>query len=165
MEGMAYNGGEENARSTSSLITWGKAKIVAFGDLTWDREKDLFCPVDRIGKVDVYLATHHGTGLSGSPAAVNAMAPVVAIVGNSARKGADAARMKTILASPRIQGVWQLHTTTVSPDVNVDPSMIANADTDQTKDKFYALRLRIEKDGKVTVINERNGFNKTYGAK
>ena len=25
------------------------------------------------------------------------------------------------------------------------------------------LRLRIEKDGKITVINERNGFNKTYG--
>jgi competence protein ComEC len=165
MEGMANNGGEENARSTSSIITWGKTKIAAFGDLTWDREKDLFCPIDKIGKVDVYLATHHGTGLSGSPAAVNALAPVVVIVGNSARKGADAARMKTIQASPRIQGVWQLHTTTVSPDVNVDPSMIANADTDQTKDKFYALRLRIEKDGKVTVINERNGFNKTYGAK
>ena len=164
MEGMANNGGEENARSTSSVITWGKAKIAAFGDLTWDREKDLFCPIDRIGKVDVYLATHHGTGLSGSPAAVNALAPVVAIVGNSARKGADAARMKTIQASPRIQGVWQLHTTTVSPDVNVDPSMIANPDTDQSKDKFYALRLRIEKDGKVTVINERNGFNKTYQA-
>ena len=27
----------------------------------------------------------------------------------------------------------------------------------------YNLRLRIEKDGKITVINERNGFNKTYG--
>jgi competence protein ComEC len=165
MEAMANNGGEENARSTASVISYGKARIAAFGDLTWDREKDLFCPVDRIGKVDVYLATHHGTGLSGSPAAVNALAPVVAIVGNSARKGADAARMKTIKASPRIQDVWQLHTTTVSPDVNVDPAMIANPDTDQSKDKFYALRLRIEKDGKVTVINERNGFNKTYGAK
>jgi hypothetical protein len=51
------------------------SQIAAFGDLTWDREKDLFCPVDKIGKVDVYLATHHGTGLSGSPAAVNAWRP------------------------------------------------------------------------------------------
>ena len=90
MEGMAGNGGEENARSTASVITYGKAKIAAFGDLTWDREKDLFCPTDKVGKVDVYLATHHGTALSGSPAAVNALAPIVAIVGNSARKGADA---------------------------------------------------------------------------
>lgn len=164
MEGMANNGGEENARSTASVISFGKARIAAFGDLTWDREKDLFCPIDRVGKVDVYLATHHGTALSGSPAAVNALAPVVAIVGNSARKGADAERMKTIKASPRIQGVWQLHTTTVAPDANVPVDMIANPVTDQSKDSAYALRLRIEKDGKVTVINERNGYNKSYEA-
>jgi len=165
MEAMANNGGEENARSTASVISWGKTKIAAFGDLTWDREKDLFCPIDRVGKVDVYLATHHGTGLSGSPAAVNALAPVVAIVGNSARKGADAERMKTIKASPRIQGVWQLHTTTVAADINGPAEMIANESTDQARDKFFGLRLRIQKNGEITVINERNGFNKTYGAK
>lgn len=164
MAGMASNGGEENARSTASLITFGKVRIAAFGDLTWDREKDLFCPTNKVGKVDVYLATHHGTALSGSPAAVNALAPIVAIVGNSARKGADAERMKTIKASPRIQGVWQLHTTTVAKDVNVPADMIANEGTDQAKDKAYALRLRIEKSGKITVINERTGYNKTYGA-
>ena len=163
MQPMAANGGEENARSTSSVITFGKARIAVFGDLTWDREKDLFCPTDKVGKVDVYLATHHGTAMSGSPAAVNALAPIVAIVGNSPRKGADAERMKTIKASPRIQGVWQLHTTTVAPDVNVPTDMIANEGTDQAKDKAYGLRLRIEKSGKVTVINERNGYNKTYG--
>lgn len=165
MEAMANNGGEENARSTASVISWGKTKIAAFGDLTWDREKDLFCPIDRVGKVDVYLATHHGTGLSGSPAAVNALAPVLAIVGNSARKGADAERMKTIKASPRIQGVWQLHTTTVAADINGPTEMIANESTDQARDKFFGLRLRIQKNGEITVINERNGFNKTYGAK
>jgi hypothetical protein len=164
MEGMANNGGEENARSTASLISFGKARITVFGDLTWDREKDLFCPVDKVGKVDVYLATHHGTALSGSPAAVNALAPIVAIMGNSARKGADAERMKTIKASPRIQGVWQLHTTTAAPDVNVAADMIANPGTDQSKDKAFGLRLRIEKSGKVTVINERNGYNKSYQA-
>jgi len=163
MENMHNNGGEENARSTASLISYGKAKIAAFGDFTWDREKDLFCPIDKVGKVDVYLATHHGTALSGSPAAVNALAPIVAIVGNSPRKGADAARMKTIKDSPRIQGVWQLHTTTVAPDANVPADMIANPVTDQSKDKAFGLRLRIERSGKVTVINERNGYNKTYG--
>ena len=164
VEGMPNSGGEENARSTASLISYGKAKIAVFGDLTWDREKDLVCPIDRVGKVDVYLATHHGSALSGNPAAVHALAPVVAIVGNSARKGADAERMKIIKTSPRIQDVWQLHTTTVSPGVNVAAEMIANPDTDQSKDKAYALRLRIGKDGQVTVINERNGFNKTYQA-
>src|SRR6201999_2490248 len=165
MEGMAGNGGEENARSTASLISYGKVKIAAFGDLTWDREKDLFCPTDKVGKVDIYLATHHSTALSGSPAAVNALAPIVAIAGNGARKGADPARMKTIENSPRIQGVWQLHASTAAPEANVDPQMIANVDADQSKDKFYNLRLRIQKEGEITVINERNGFNKTYPAK
>jgi hypothetical protein len=73
--------------------------------------------------------------------------------------------MKTIKASPRIQGVWQLHTTTVAPDVNVERDMIANPDTDQSKDRFYDLRLRIKKSGEITVINERNGFNKSYQVK
>lgn len=165
MEGMANNGGEENARSTSSVISYGKVKIAAFGDLTWDREKDLFCPIDKVGKVDIYLATHHSTALSGSPAAVNALAPIVAIAGNGARKGADPVRMKTIESSPRIQGVWMLHASTASPAANVEPDMIANISTDVAGDKAYNLRLRIEKNGKITVINERNGFNKTYGGK
>jgi len=165
MEPMANNGGEENARSTASVISYGKVKIAAFGDLTWDREKDLFCPTNKVGKVDIYLATHHSTGLSGSPAAVNALAPIVAIAGNGARKGADPARMKTIEASPRIEGVWQLHASTATPAANVEADMIANPDADQTKDRFNNLRLRIEKSGKITVINERNGFNKTYQAK
>jgi competence protein ComEC len=165
MAPMANNGGEENARSTASVISWGKARIAAFGDLTWDREKDLFCPIDKVGKVDVYLATHHSTGLSGSPAAVNALAPIVVIAGNGARKGADPARMKTIQDSPRVQGVWQLHASTANPQANVDPQMIANPDADQTKDKFYDLRLRIHKSGEITVINERNGFNKSYQSK
>lgn len=164
MDSMANNGGEENARSTSSVITYGKVKIAAFGDLTWDREKDLFCPVNKVGKVDVYLATHHGTALSGSPAAVNALSPIVTIMGNGARKGGDPARVKTIEKSPRNQGLWKLHASTSNPDVNGDPQMIANPDADQTKDKFNNLRLRIERNGKITVINERTGFNKTYQA-
>ena len=37
-------------------------------------------------------------------------------------------------------------------------------DADQAKDKGYNLRLRIQKNGNITVINERNGYNKTYKA-
>jgi beta-lactamase superfamily II metal-dependent hydrolase len=165
MEPMANNGGEENARSTSAVISYGKVRIAAFGDLTWDREKDLFCPADKVGKVDVYLATHHGTGLSGSPAAVNALAPIVTIMGNGTRKGADPARVATIEKSPRNEGLWKLHASIPNPQVNGDPNLIANADMDAAKDKFYNLRLRITKAGAITVINERNGFNKTYQVK
>ncbi|MEY4706379.1 MAG: hypothetical protein RJB58_102 [Pseudomonadota bacterium] len=164
MESMSQIGGEENARSLAVVISYGKTRIAAFGDLTWDREKDLFCPANRVGKVDVYLATHHGTALSGSPASVNALAPIVTIMGNGARKGADPARVKTILGSPRHKDLWNLHASVTNPDVNGDPQLIANPDADLTNDKFFGLRLRIEPDGKITVINERNGYNRTYQA-
>ena len=69
MEGMANNGGEENARSTASVISYGKARIAAFGDLTWDREKDLFCPIDRGrqgGCVSGHPSRHRAVRQSGS---------------------------------------------------------------------------------------------------
>jgi len=42
--------------------------------------------------------------------------------------------------------------------------MIANTDLDQSKDKMFNIRLRIQKNGNITVINERNGYNRTYKA-
>jgi len=164
MPGMPSNNGEENARSIASVITYGKTKIAVFGDLTWDREKDLFCPNDKVGKVDVYLASHHGSYWSGSPAMVNSLQPIVTIMGNSPTKGDDPERAKTIEANPRFQTMWQLHASRTDPQINVAPDMIANPDPDSAKDNRYNLRVQITKDGDITVINERNNFTKTYKA-
>lgn len=164
MQPMFPNGGEENTRSVASLLTYGKVKIAAFGDLTWDREKDLFCPIDRVGKVDVYLASHHGTQWSGSPAMVNSLQPIVTIMGNSATKGDDPQRVKTIEGNPRFQALWRLHISRQHPDIDGSPDLIANPSPDADKDDRYNIRLRIRKNGEITVINERNGFNKTYHA-
>lgn len=164
MQPMGPNGGEENSRSTSSLITYGKTKIAAFGDLTWNSEMKLFCPVDKVGKVDVLLASHHGLQFSNSPAQVESLQPKVVIVGNAIRKGDDPDRMKSYMANPRFEGMWRLHVTANHDDLDGDKNMIANIDADQAKDKGYNLRLRIQKNGNITVINERNGYNKTYKA-
>jgi hypothetical protein len=164
LESMPSNNGEENARSVASLITYGKVKIAVFGDLTWDREKGLFCPNDKVGKVDVYFASHHGSYWSGSPAMLNALQPIVTIMGNSATKGDDPERVKTIEANPRFQAMWQIHGSRTDPQVNVASDMIANPDPDSAKDDRYNLRLQITKDGDITVINERNNFSKTYKA-
>ena len=43
--------------------------------------------------------------------------------------------------------------------------MIANTDDDLAKDKAYNLRIRVTPAGQITVINERNGYNKTYTAR
>jgi len=164
MQPMFPNGGEENTRSTSSLITYGKVKIAAFGDLTWDREKDLFCPVDKVGKVDVYLASHHGTQWSGSLPLISALQPIVTIMGDSATKGDDPDRVKTIEQNPRFEALWRLHGSRAHPEIDGTPDMIANPDPDPAKDGHYNLRLRIRKNGEITVIDERNGFNRTYHA-
>ena len=164
MVSMESNGGEENTRSTSSIITYGKVKIAAFGDLTWDREKDLFCPNDKVGKVDVYLASHHGTQWSGSPAMVDSLQPIVTIMGNAPNKGDDPDRVKTIQGSPRFQALWRLHNSRQHPEIDGPDDMVANLGPDQAADKDYNLRLRIRPNGSITVINERNGYNKTYKA-
>ena len=38
------DGGIENVYSLGMLITFGKTRITELGDLTWNREQDLFCP-------------------------------------------------------------------------------------------------------------------------
>lgn len=162
MSPMLPNGGEENTRSVSSVLTYGKVRIAAFGDLTWDREKDLFCPYDKVGKVDIYLASHHGTHWSGSPALVNALQPIVTVMGNSANKGDDVERVRTIEANARFQDLWRLHASRQHPEFDGSSDLIANPDPDH--DGEYNIRLRIDRSGTITIINERNGFNKSYRA-
>ena len=130
MEPLLPNGGEENTRSVSSLLSFGKVKIAAFGDLTWDREKDLFCPIDKVGKVDVYLASHHGTHWSGSPAMLDSLQPIVTIMGNSPTKGDDPERVKPIETNPRFAALWRLHGSREHPEIDGAPDMIANPDPD-----------------------------------
>jgi hypothetical protein len=66
--------------------------------------------------------------------------------------------------SGRVQGMWRLHLNKAHPEVDGPLDMIANPDIDPALDKDYNLRLRILKDGQITVINERNGYNKSYKA-
>src|SRR5580658_4825036 len=58
----------ENLRSLGTFITFGKLRILDLGDLTWDKELELMCPVNRLGHVDVYIVSHHGWQQSSSPA-------------------------------------------------------------------------------------------------
>ncbi len=50
----------ENAQSVGSVITFGKFRIAHLGDLTWNKEFDLMCPMNRIGTVDLFVVSHHG---------------------------------------------------------------------------------------------------------
>jgi beta-lactamase superfamily II metal-dependent hydrolase len=157
---MAADGGIENAMSVGSLLSFGKVKIAAFGDLTWDREHDLVCPVNKIGHVAILLLDNHGIDVSNNPAFVAALKPDLALMGNGPTHGGMPASVKTVAASPGLQGFWKLHASMVNPNLDGDPNYIANLGASPSHG--YALMLDIARDGRVTVTNPRNGFSQTY---
>jgi competence protein ComEC len=160
---MDADGGIENAESVGSIITFGKVKIAALGDLSWNMEGKLFCPVDRVGPVDILVVTQHGSNLSSNPASVAALRPIVAVMGNGATKGGDPEPIKTVGASPRLQGFWRLHSSERHPDTDGPADYVANLTS--RPDEGHAIRLRITTTGAIVVTNDRNDFSKIYQVK
>jgi competence protein ComEC len=153
----------ENDRSVGILITFGKLRILDLGDLTWAKERALECPVDKLGKVDVYIASHHGLIRSNSPALVDAVAPRIAIMGNGPVKGAEPSAWEIVERSPRIAAVWQLHTAENNDAAhNVPEERIANL---RGPDSAYGLEMVGRRDGSMAMTNERTGKTMEYPAK
>jgi competence protein ComEC len=158
---MARNGGEENVRSVGTLITFGKTRILDLGDLTWNKEMELLCPANKIGKVDVYFVTGHGMNLSSSPPTA-ALEPRVALMQNGPKKGGDEEVIKTVDSYPDLKGFWRVHYSVRYPGLNGDPNYIANLNS--VPDQGYSISLDITPGGEITVTNGRNQFSKTYKA-
>ena len=87
----------------------------------------LFCPVDKVGKVDVLLASHHGLQFSNSPPQVESLQPKIVIIGNAINKGDDPDRVKSYMANPRFQGVWHLHVSRGHDELDGEPPGLAAA--------------------------------------
>ena len=108
-------------------MTFGKVKLLDLGDLTWDKEMQLMCPVNKLGHVDVLIVSHHGWYQSSSPALVDAITPVVAIMDNGETKGGSTPTLETIRAIPGLQALWQLHYSKEGgPQHNTPAEYIAN---------------------------------------
>jgi competence protein ComEC len=153
----------ENDRSLGMVITFGKLRILDLGDLTWAKERPLMCPVNKLGKVDVYIVSHHGLINSGSPALVDAIAPRVAIMDNGTHKGGAPTTFETIEGSSRLKDLWQLHTAEGSDAKhNVAESHIANL---PGPDAGNYLKLTARMDGSFSVTNGRTGESVEYPAK
>jgi len=157
----------ENGRSTGFLLTYGKFKFLDVGDLTWDRETMLACPVDKVGTVTLFQATHHGfvNGFSGAPALVWAIKPQVVVVNNGPRKGLEGDAYETLTKISGVEDIWQSHRALKNDAAhNTQEPLIANAE--ETADcKGQWIKASVSKDGKFTITNGRNNVSKTYAAR
>jgi len=154
----------ENDRSLGVIITFGKLRIADLGDLTWAKERPLMCPINKLGRVDIYVVSHHGFDRSSSPAFVDAIAPRVAIMDNGATKGGDPGAWEIIRNSPGIKdhpgNLWQLHTILHSDAAhNTAESRIANL---PGPDAGHSLILTAHRDGGFLVTNQRTGETVQY---
>ena len=160
--GLAPKDGEtgENPQSAGVVVQYGKFRFADLGDLTWNKELALLCPENRVGKVDLYLTSHHGGETS---KAIYAMAPRVAIMNNGARKGGDPKGWKTVKDSPGLEDLWQLHFAVGGgAEANSPDPFIANVD-EPCQGQY--LKVTAEANGAFTVYNPRNKYSKTYPAK
>ena len=178
----------ENAQSVGSVVTFGRFRVAHLGDLTWNKEFDLMCPMNRIGTVDLFVVSHHGQPVSNSPQLVHALEARAAIINNGTRKGGQPDAMRVIYSAPRLEDVWQMHFSLLSGQEFTPPGLfIANAIDEQPAAMPIAamtppapgsgappppvhngpahwIKVQAGSDGSFTVTNGRNGFAKRYAA-
>ena len=153
----------ENFRSLGTLITFGKVRLLDLGDLTHDQEVKLMCPVNKLGKIDIYIVSHHGWSQSSSPPLVYGIKPRVAIMDNGAKKGGTPSIWDVIRKSPGLEDLWQLHFSDEGGAAhNVAAEFIANP---EGPDAANYLKLTVQPNGSFAVFNSRTGNTKEYPAK
>ena len=150
----------ENARSLGTIITFGKIRFLDLGDLTWNKELELVCPVNKLGPVDVFIVSHHGWLQSNSSALLAAIAPRLAIMDNGAEKGGSPSSWDIIRKSPKLADLWQLHFSNEGGVAhNATDSFIANL---PGPDGGNYLKLSVWADGRLEVYNSRTQATKDY---
>ena len=150
-------------RSLAILFTFGKFQFFDAGDLTWNVEKRLVCPINLVGPVDLYQVTHHGMDISNHPTLIQTLAPTVAIMNNGPRKGGSPATVKRLRSVSSILAAYQLHRNAVTSDEdNTDSSLIANKDGSDGE----FIRVHVVPDGsKFTVQIGEHGQERTFESK
>jgi beta-lactamase superfamily II metal-dependent hydrolase len=176
----------ENIRMVGLAINYGPFKMATLGDADWSREMELACPVNKLGRINLYTINRHGSlDNSGAPALLGAIQPQVIVVNNGPRKGLGqkvAVKYVTrqgetpapyelnsylrLAKLPAIEGIWQGHRSLLDADPghNTAPDMIANLE-EGAADQGYTITAAVSADGTFTITNSRNGFAKTYRAR
>jgi beta-lactamase superfamily II metal-dependent hydrolase len=181
-------GNTEDEQSVGSHVTFGRFRALYLGDLTWNKEFELMCPMNPIGNVDLFVASRHGQPSSNSEALVHAIRPRVALMNNGTRKGGQPDAMRVFHSAPGLEDLWQIHFSVLSGQEFTVPGMLianpfdeqpaamqvapvvlpqqaaAQPPAPQHNGPAYWLKVSAQQDGSFTVTNSRNGFRKSYSA-
>jgi competence protein ComEC len=150
----------ENAKSLVLLLQYGNFRFLDTGDLTWDMEERLVCPINLIGDIDLFQISHHGLDRSNNPKLVHSIRPRVVVLNNAPKKGAEPNTMKTLQLSPGLKTVWQLHRNIqTGEELNTDPQFIANLPPNKTAEY---IKGSVQPNGAFSVQIGQNGNRQSY---
>ncbi len=151
-----------NAGSIALVLTYGRFKFFAGGDITLNVEHHLAHPVNRVGKMDLYQVTHHGLDRSNNPVLLKALSPTVCIAMNGPRKGIQPRTFGVLKGLPSVKAIFQIHYNTQYGDAgNTAAEFIANPKDDPQKGQYIKASVYPEK-GIFTVSIGPDGAPKTY---
>lgn len=169
----------EDGQSIGLLVSYGKFRLVFLGDLTWNAERRLFCPENRVGTADVYLVTHHAQSFDRSfsdyywglsccpPAEVYALRPRVAVLsmgadGHPLDAGATPAALNVLHNSPGLEDIWQTNYFVGGGEKGHNAPEQFCANIGKNDGKVAYIELFAEPSGTFQVTNSRNGYTKHY---
>lgn len=149
----------DNANSVVTLIQFGGFRYFNGGDLTWNVEAALVCPVVQVGSVDVYQVNHHGLDVSNNPLLLRALAPSVAVFNNGPQKGCLPEVVTNLRALPSLQAIYQVHRNLRNPEVNAPSEYCAN----DGESGGNVVRLSVAPDGRsYSVTVPSTGHQRTF---
>lgn len=151
----------DNARSIALVLTYGRFRFFAAGDITWNVEHHLAHPVNRIGKVDLYQITHHGLDQSNNHLLLKAVSPTVCVAMNGPKKGIQPNTFKALKTLSSVKAIYQLHYNTLYGDKgNTHPEFIANK-LDPQKGRYIKASVFPDK-GTFTISIDSDAPKRTF---